>query len=288
MRAPIAAVTVVACAVVAARPAAAADGKALYPLVAEDAQFVAVADLADLRDARSFEALIAATGLDAQLTAATAKLGIDLRKDVDLVLVGGTADAFVIAIEGRFTAAQKKRMTDGATAKQHRGVAYWVASTGEVAHLGKRVVIAAAGTMPAVIDRWKKKQRSLARGPGAATLRDAIAMTDTRHDVWLAATADLLTARGMPASNIDAVSLAASLETDIVLEVRARAADADTATTLEATLGRLLPQAQDAMKGFGLAGTAASLQTDRDDRVLALAATIPASEVAAIVTLVQH
>jgi hypothetical protein len=280
---------VVVCAVLLAVPAAASadDAKPIYALVAEDAQFVAVVDLADARGAASFATIMKETGAEAKMTEATNKLGIDLAKDVDVIRLGGTQDDLVLLVDGHFTAKHKKTIASG-TAKKHRGVAYWIHDDSAVFWAGKRLVFARADRVTAAIDRWKKKAPSMGKGAGAADLRAAIAMTDTRNDLWIAVTTDLLVAQGMPDTGLEAVSLAATAATDVGVEVRARAGAADVAAEMEKTIGAFLPQLQDAMKGFGLAQTAQSVRVDRDDLVLSVAATIPVAELTALIGMLNR
>jgi hypothetical protein len=280
---------VVVCAVLLAVPTAASadDARPIYALVAEDAQFLAVVDLADARDAASFATIMTATGAESKMAEATNKLGIDLSKDVDVIRLGGTQDDLVLLVDGHFTATHKKAIASG-TAKKHRGVAYWIHDDSAVFWVGKRLAFARADRVTAAIDRWKKKASSMVKGADAADLRAAIAMTDTRNDLWIAVTTDLLVAQGMPDTGLEAVSLAATASKDVGVEVRARAGAADVAAEMEKTIGAFLPQLQDAMKGFGLAKTAQSVRIDRDDLVLSVAATIPAGELAALIGLLNR
>jgi len=280
-------VVVVACLLVLARPADAADAKSIYPLLGADAQFVAAFDLVAVRDAPSFDAILGASGASAKLDELTANTGVDFRKDVDTVLMGGIKDAPVMVVIGRFTAAQKKSMVAKATAKKHRGVTYWVHGDGEMAWLGKQLVFTSPGGMTAVIDRFKKKAPSMARAAGAADLREAVAMTNTRNHVWFAMTTEMVGSQGLPTSDLDLVTLGASLGADVALDVRARAVSADAAAKLETMVTASLPQLQDAMKQMGFAGAAGSIAVGHDDRILELTATIPGDELTMLLTFLK-
>jgi hypothetical protein len=281
---------VVVCAVLATAPAIAeaGDARPIYPLVADDAQFVGVADLADARDAASFDAILKATGADAAIAQVASEMGVDLLQDVDVVRIAGQTGDMVILVDATLTAAQKEKITSSATPQKHRGVRYWVRNDTAVFWVGKRLAFTQAARAKATIDRWKKKStRTLAKGTGAADLRAAIAMTDTRNDVWMAIGGEMLADKGVPGAALEAVSVAASLESDLVVQLRGRMTDADQAAAFEQQITTNLTQAQDALKMLGMAETAKSLQFDRDDLVFSIGVTMPPAELTALMTVLS-
>jgi hypothetical protein len=278
------AVVVAVCAAIFVAPsrAEAGDGKKLLPLLDETTQVVAVVDLADARDAESFGALLdgAPTKLADVLALLTAA-GIDPRKDVDTLVLGGHREVYQIVLEGRFGKDQLAGMIGSATAKKHRGIRYWVTGDGEVAVLGKRLVLTTPGAMPGVIDRHKKKGRSLVKSPDAAAIRSAIALVDPRHDAWLAWAMD-----SGSRSGLDALAFGVTFGADLTIEAHGRFSDADRAEELRATTAQDLPRVIQALEQAGLTGTGASLVVEWNGDVVDADATVPAAELATLLALV--
>jgi hypothetical protein len=272
-----------ACAALLAAPgrADAGDGKNLLPLLADDVEMVAVVDLADARDGATFETVVAA--LPASLTELVSHLngsGIDLRQDVDTLLVAGAKPTYVSVLEGRFSADQLRKLKTG-VAKKHRGIRYWVDGDTELAVLGKRLVVATGGQMKAVIDRHKKKRARSSAG----ALRDGLAVVDTRHDLWVVMSGAALAERSGQLG-LDYLGFGATFGTDLVLEVRAAVGDADRRALIARTIEQAMPQLVAGLEQLGLASLAASLTVEWDDQVLDVGATVSAAELSTLLGLV--
>jgi hypothetical protein len=144
------------------------------------------------------------------------------------------------------------------------------------------MVVTQPGLMKGVIDRHKKKGKPLTRSARAAPLREAIAMTDTRHDVWLVAGPEILGERSDGPVQADVMSVAASLRKDVTIEARARLGDERAAQQAQELLGQSMGQVRQMLQQAGLSGTAASLAIGHDGRVLDVRATIPQAELATL------
>lgn len=150
----------------AAPRADAGRGTNLVKYLPDDATVVAVADVAKSRRSPIFKKAFETVRLkhDALDTMASA---VAVDKLVDTILFGATQGAakhFVAVFDGRVDklfAEVKKTATKSET---HGKVTYWVIPDGEVALIDKRLVLATAGDMPAVIDRAADKK---AKGPAA-------------------------------------------------------------------------------------------------------------------------
>jgi hypothetical protein len=278
------AVVVAVCAAIFVAPsrAEAGDGKKLLPLLADTAEIVAVFDVADARDAAAFGTLLdSAPAKLAELLYALTAAGIDPREDVDTLVLGGHDEVYQIVLEGRFGKDQLAGIIGSGTAKKHRGVRYWTSSDGEVAVLGKRLVLSTPGEMTGVIDRHKKKGRSLARSPDAAAIRGAIGLVDPRHDVWLAVAGGPLPAGG----GVEAMALGMTFSGDLQVEVHGRFSDATRVDELRATFDKMMPQVAQSLDQMGLDGVAASLAVEWNGEVVDAAATVPADELATVLQL---
>jgi hypothetical protein len=236
----------------------AGDGKKLLPLLAEIDN--APAKLGD------FLAVLRAKGLDP-------------KQDLDTMVLAGAGEVYQIVLEGRFTKDQLAAMVATSTAKKHRGVKYWSGADGEITQLGKRLVLTTPGEMTGVIDRYKKKGRSLMRSPDAAAIRGAIALVDQRHDVWFAA------AGGFLGDSLDAMGFGVTFGAELDLEVQARIADAERVEDLRLTVEQGMPRLVQTLEQLGLKGFASSMVIEWDGAVVAAGATVPADELETLLRL---
>lgn len=276
----------VALALVAALPgvASAGNGKKLFPLVPDDAQGVAVIDVASVRGSDVFQKLVTFAGGSntiSQMT--TAGIG---PSDVDTVLlvIGADQSPELAIAEGNFTAAQVDQVGAalGDTKQTHKGITYWAGTSHEVALIGKRLVIGKTGQVLAAIGRTKK--HSLAKSSKAAGLRAAIALTDTRHDIWMAGAAPSFLGGAQNAST--PMSVGISLGSDVIVQLKIQAPDATTAVTLGQQLQKMVTYGQTMLQSAGLTGLASSLTVNVDDRVVQVDADLPGSELDTFVKLV--
>lgn len=251
------------------------NGKDTLKLLPPDAQMVIAIDLKGARGAATYDRVIAAIG-DDKLAALTSA-GIDLDKDVDRIVVGGSEDAPVLVVDGRF-----KKLKKGA-AKKHRGVTYWVDGDGELMLIGKkRLVAVKAGGIKAVIDRMKKKAPSLASDDAGALLRAVIDTTDTSRHLWVVVGGALFADKGL---QLDALSIAASFGAAVDVQARAVFPDEPSARQLEGVAQAQWSQLTAALGQFGMAATAKSMTLSRTGQVLQVDAAIPEAELETLFNL---
>jgi hypothetical protein len=262
----------------------AGDGTSLLPLVDDDAQVVGVIDVADAHDAPIYAALMKKVAeLGGDRLVRLEQLGVDLDKDVDTLLIAGSEDQSaagrIVILEGRF-ASVDTALAD-VTTKKHRGVTYHAVDQAEIAVIGKRLVITDAGQMDAVIDRAKKKSKSsLTRSPKAAGLRAAIALTDTRQDIWMAASE-----MSMGGVTVTAMSIGMALGDDAVIQAKIQAADAATASSWVTMVAGYMDQVRGWLGGVGLTGLGTSLAVSAEADVIEVDATLPGAELDSLVGL---
>jgi hypothetical protein len=261
----------------------AGDGKDLLPLVGDDVQVVMVIDVADAHDAAIFQTLMQKAITEGWSgTAELAQLGVVVERDLDTLLIAGSEGAAagrMAVLEGRFPALDT--VLDGFATTKHRKVTYWTGDGHDIAMIGKRLVITDAGAMDAVIDRAKKKSKaSLTRSPKAAGLRTAIALTDTRQDIWMAASH--LSMGGM---DLEAMSLGLALGTDAVVQAKLQAPSPETAATWVGMVEGYLDQVRGWLGQVGLTGFGSSLTIGAEGDVVELDATMPGTELDALVGL---
>ncbi len=297
-----AAALALAVATLVAAPAAAraGDGTNLLGMVPATAETVGVIDLADGRGSAVFTAAVeAALARSGDLRAAFAELGVDPLADLDTLLFAlhddGGAQLDVVIVEGKIPAGAAAA-DGGAVAKKHKGARYVV--DGELARavVGKRLFLAPADRMPAVLDlaaagkKAKKKPRgSVAGATSAAALRAAIADVDTRHDVWIASLATEELAAGSRGQGFElaALTLGISAGADLAVQVRLRFVDAAAASKLDTLIAAALPQVRQAVAGYGLAGAVDSISVARDGDRLELGVSVPQAELTTLVGLLQ-
>lgn len=279
-------VVVVACAAlfVLPAPAEAGDGKKLFSLLGEDVEAVMVIDVADARDSTTFDALIdSAPSKLAELLAHLDEVGVDARRDVDTIVVAGHAESFVVVLEGRFTKDQLAPFKTASTVHKHRGITYWANDRGELAMLGKRLVMASPGELEGVIDRHKKKGTSLVKSSKAAGVRAGIALVDQRHDFWIVMTGAKVGGAG--SMGIEAVSFAGTFGDSLVLEIRGEVADPDQVALLTQGLDQAMPQVLQSLEQLGLKSMASSFALEWDGQVFDVGATVPADELRTLLGL---
>ncbi|MCA9673950.1 MAG: hypothetical protein H6709_24050 [Kofleriaceae bacterium] len=294
-----------ACVAVVAAPrvAAAGDGTDLLGLLPDDAALVGVLDAADARGAaladRAIDALV---GRSPGVAAALASVDFDPKADLDTLLIatdraGGDPAWVVVVVEGRVPAralaglAKVDEDGDGKPdwrRKKRAGVAYYEGPTVALALVDQRLLVATTSAMPALIDHARKKQRrtSLATSTAGAAMRAAIAGTDTRHDLWLAAEVPATMARQAGAFAPQWLSLGVTFGADLVVQVRARFGDADTAASLVALAAAQLDQVRQSMRSAGLAGAADSLTIEAEKELVEARVTLSEAEATTLTGLI--
>jgi hypothetical protein len=271
--------------------------------VSEDAEVVAVLDVANARDSAMFQ-----TGVQLLLDRATdmkdmlAMVGLEL-KNVNTVLVAGgygtsgtMADInqnLMAVVEGGFTKKKMTKVLDGLTGvitKKKRGIKYWITVYGEVAMIGKRLAVTAPGGMPGLIDRAKKKAKGLMKSSKSAGLRAAIAFTDTHHDAWMVTLPPAQTASSLKQfAKVDMVSysVGATLGSSMTLEVKVQTGSESQAADFSALLTRQAGNAKKMLGQLGLGGVASSFTATHDAAVVQASATLTSDELAKVLGLLE-
>ena len=149
-------------------------------------------------------------------------------------------------------------------------------------------MVAAIAMRHVLIDHARKKQRrtSLATSTAGAAMRAAIAGTDTRHDLWLAAEVPATMARQAGAFAPQWLSLGVTFGADLVVQVRARFGDADTAASLVALAAAQLDQVRQSMRSAGLAGAADSLTIEAEKELVEARVTLSEAEATTLTGLI--
>lgn len=276
----------------------AGNGAALVKLMPEDASIMIVADVANARSSPLFK-----KGLDAVLAANTnasaqlATLGIDPATAFDTIAIGGVGslsnldqDRMVIVAEGpgvaKVVAALGKDKT--VVVKKFHGVTYWTGGNQEfaLAVVQKRIVMAKSVGIEKAIDLASGKGKNAAKSPKAAALRGAIAATDTRHAVWIAAVLPpeaTQQAAGMGVT-MQSLSFGATLSSNLDLEIKVVTAAEKDATTAANLINQQLKQATQALGGMGLSAAAKTIVVDHTGAILRLGMSLTENE---IVTLAK-
>lgn len=283
--------------------ARAGDGVAILPLVAADAEVVAVLDVADARDAKMFEAGLAlmlerASDMEAMLAVVDIKL-----RDVNTLLIAGgygssgsmsdISEDLMAVIEGGFNKKQVIKKLDAlpnVVVKTKRKIKFWVTTDTEVALIGKRLVVTAPGGMAGVIDRSRKKAKGLTKGAKGAALRTALAYTNTAHDAWMISRPPSGLAGTMKSQlggDLVSFSIGSTLATDMALEVKIQVGSAQQATDMVATLTPQLAGLKKMAGKFGLNGLASSLTMSSGGDLIDMDSTLTSSELSTLLGLMS-
>ena len=185
--------------VASSAPAHAGDGTDLLKFAPDTAQVILVFDVADARDSTLLQ-----KGMSKLLDAAPdakqklAELGLDPMKDVDTIMFagGGAKDLtnddadmkdMLIIVEGRLPKDKLSNLPN-ATKSTYGGVDIYTNKDTDAAFVGDRLMFAKKGKMKLALDiaanKGKGKGKSVAVSKKAKALREAIAATDTKADLW--------------------------------------------------------------------------------------------------------
>jgi hypothetical protein len=267
--------------VLAPAGARAGDGSKLLRYLPADAEVVAVIDVAGARRKPLVKEWASQAG-DGWKDKAVAA-GIDPLRDIDTVLVAAALtgdDKFRLAIlEGRFAADAPRRFGEGRREQKHGKVSYWVDAETGAALVGKRLVVAPIAAMPAAIDLVSGKATA-PRLAKAAPLRAVIAVTDTRHHLWVASifAGELRQKAADLAADAVGFALGASIGRGLGLEARLLYASEASATTSADQVRAALPQATSALAAVGFSAAVSSLSIDREGNAVRVTASMTADE----------
>ncbi len=289
MRAALIVGLAVAC---AASPAEAGRGARAVEYLADDATFVLVVDVAHARKTPMFRTALDLVHGKYAWWDELAKAGIELDKVVDTVVIGGEGELAasdhhtVTIVEGRLDKLVAQLEKRGQLAGKHAGTAVWTVDGSELAVIDRRLVVASAGQIAAVIDRMRDKHRK----PGA--LRELLEATAEGTDVFGGIVVDAAQ-RGQLALALDgeprwvAISLAAA--TQLVIELRLELADDAAAAKVRARLASRFadPGMHDQIeRGIGK-DFSDSITIDQDRTQVRMSATLTSDEVDRVVSLVK-
>jgi hypothetical protein len=299
------AVTVLGAALCASyAPAHAGDGTDLLKFVPENTQIVMVFDVADARDSTLLQKGMSKL-LDAspEAKAKLAQLGLDPMKDVNTIMFagGGATDLgdggpkeMVIIVEGAGLKDKLSKIPD-AVKTAYQGVDIFTNKDTDAAFIGDRIFFAKKGKMKAEIDvvlgKGKGKGKNVAASKKAKALREAIAKTDTKADLWATIMVpaknqtDMKKEQGMVAKT---VSVGANFTADLGLAMQL-GTDADaTAAKLVGMVQAQLPQISQGAGAIGLTKAAKSLTVTQDGASVKMALTMTEAELMALMNLAKQ
>lgn len=299
------ALTVLGTALVAtAAPAHAGDGTDLLKFAPEASQMVLVFDVADARDSpllkKGMSKLLDAS---AEAKQKLTELGLDPMKDLDTIMFagGGAKDLgdggpkdLVIIVEGRLP---KDKLTTlpNATKSSYGGIDIYSHDDTDAAFIGDRLFFAKRGKMKAAIDiaqnKGKGKGKNVATSKKAKALRDAIAATDTKADLWATVLVpaknqtDMKKEQGMVAKT---VSLGVNFTADLGLALKV-GTDADaSAAKAVAMVQSQLPQVTQGAGAVGLSKAAKTLTVVQDGAAVKIGLTLTEAELMSLMNLAQQ
>jgi hypothetical protein len=283
----------------AASPALAGDGTNLYGMFSHDTQMVMVFDVADSRDStllqKGFDKLMA---MQPDAKAKMAEIGIDPMKDVDTVAfaAGGVKDfddmdkagSMVIVIEGRLPK-EKLGTMPGATKSTYKGVAIYSKDDTDACFVGDRLLFAKKGKMKLQIDlaQGKAKAKSLAGSGKGKKMRDALAITDTTADLWLAVLVPDKAKKEMKSEGLvaNSVSAGANFTADLALAARIESNNEDGAKKAVGMIQAQLAQITGMMSQFGLTKAAKSITVSQDKAAIKMGITLTEAEINSLFTM---
>jgi hypothetical protein len=283
----------------AATPALAGDGTNLYGMMPQDTQIVMVFDVADSRDStllqKGFEKILA---MQPDAKAKMTEIGIDPMKDVDTLAfaAGGVKDfddmdklgSMVIIIEGRLPK-DKLAAIPGTKTAAYKGITIYTKDDADVAFVGDRLFFTKKGKMKGHIDlaQGKAKGKSLAGSGKAKKMRDAIALTDTTTDLWIAVLIPDKAKKDMKADGVvaNSVSAGANFTADLALSARVESNNEEGAKKAVAMIQGQLAQVTGAMSQFGLAKAAKSMMVSQDKASIKMSITLTEAELNSIFNL---
>jgi hypothetical protein len=296
------AVAAAAALVMTVAPAQAGDGTNLLSLAPESSQLVLVFDVADSRDStllqKGFEKILA---MQPDAKAKMTEIGIDPMKDVDTLAfaAGGPKDfddmdklgsMVIIIIEGRLPK-DKLAAIPGTKTSAYKGITIYTKDDADVAFVGDRLFFTKKGKMKGHIDlaQSKAKGKSLAGSGKAKKMRDAIALTDTTTDLWIAVLIPDKAKKDMKADGVvaNSVSAGANFTADLALSARVESNNEDGAKKAVAMIQGQLAQVTGAMSQFGLAKAAKSLMVSQDKASIRMSITLTEAELNSIFSLAQ-
>ena len=276
----------IAAALVVGTPRAdAGRGAALVKYLADDATFVAVADVAHARGTPMFKRAIELASSTFGWWDAVGKTGAD--KVVDTIVVGGDVSRrhLVVVVDGRLDklAAELKKTGKPQT---HDGVAYWPLADWDAAVIDKRLVLATTGDLAAVIDRAHGKAK--AKGPAVARALLETAATGT--DVFGGFVLD--TARRAAFGQViggepESVGFSLAAATKLTLDVKLKLGGDAAAAKVSGQISAGVPVAHDQLEQLVGKDFADSIIVDQDHAQVRVAATLTAEEAERVLGLLR-
>ena len=269
-------------------------GTALVKYLPDDAQAIAVADVAKARRSPVFK-----KGYDVARSKHdfldSLSTNVAVEKLVDTIVAGGSkganGDHMVAVFEGKIDKLLVEIKKTSTKEEKHNGITYWVIPEGEVALLDKRLVFATAGDMKSVIERAADKK---AKGPAA--MRTILANASSTAAVFGGAVLDAQSKKDL-AKEFGAepqwAAFSFGMAQKLTLDGRLKFAD-------DATAEKAAKQINDKLGAPGAEGTVRSqaegwigkdfsdsITVDNDHSFTRLSATLTGEEVDKVLTLVK-
>lgn len=284
--------------VAASGQAFAGNGTDLLKQVPETTQIMMAFDASEARDSSlveaNFKKLLDSTP-DAK--AKLAQFGIDPMKDIDtLIFAGGGISELstmkdtaqmVFIVEGRIP--RKMVDAEAITRSKHRGVEILSKEDTDAAFIGQRLFFTKKGGMPAAIDvaLGKGKVKNAAQSPKAKKLREAIAATNTKTDVWMVIVIPdkdkvTMTQSGL---SVESMSVAVKLAADLAAVVKLHAISEAEAAKGVSLFQTILPTLKSSMGGIGLTHAASTLTLTQVKAAVQVEGTLTATELNALIAM---
>jgi hypothetical protein len=261
--------------------ARAGDGAGLVKYMPSDIDLYMAIDVAGARGTPLFKDAMAAFAKAAPDKAAVMlAAGIDA-DTIDTLVAGDHVDdpkTFVAVVEGKAVDLMAAKMPKSKAYKPatYHGVTYWAAPTVAVAIVDHRLIYCRPELIEHALDVALGRQTSAAKAATAQPLRDAVAATDTRHDVWIAIVPPAKLVAKMHAKGVDvtSISIAASVSDVLAVEVVVQTPDEDAARKAFADPTGVVS----ALEHLGLTDAAKSYDARLDGPTVHLAVTFTEAE----------
>lgn len=278
--------------------ALAGNGTGLLKQVPESTQILMAFDVAEARDSAlvvtNYKKLLDSTP---DVAAKLAQFGIDPIKDIDTLLFAGggvtemaemkDATQMVFIVEGRIPRTTVDAVA--VTKSKHRNIEILSKDDTEAAFIGQRLFFTKKGGMADAIDvaLGKGKIKNAAKSPKAKKLRDAVATTNTKSDVWMVVLIPdkdktTMTQSGL---SVDSMTVAVKLAANLDAIVRLNAASDAEAAKGVSMLQTVLPMLTQAMGTVGLNQAAKTVTLTQDKAAMQMVGTLSAAELNTLIAM---
>lgn len=273
-------------ALVAAAPAEAGRGTALIKYLSDDTNAVISCDVAKSRGSTMFKKLFK-IAREQNATLDSLATNVAVEKLVDTIVVGANpAKHAVVVLEGRVDKVLAEVKKTATKSETYQGITYWVLADGDAALIDKKLILAASGDIPSVIDRAKDKK---AKGPAIA--RTMLAATTATSGLVgglvldAAQRSDLSKQLGAePQFGAFSIAFSSTLTLDARLKF---ASESDAATATKTMNGLLTPETRGRLEGFVGKEFSDSIVIEQQQTFARFKAVMTADEADKIIALVK-